>query len=271
MLNSSDTAQILLRSQPGLFESFWRHLDDNYTQFQMSVWGACLIHTVTYTLLTLICVVTEYLPRKYKIQPAKAGMTRDSLWKCYKLVLINQYVIELPLYCVVPLYLKWAGVPFNYDAIAPWYTYLPKMFFCLMIEDTWHYFVHRLLHWKAIYGYVHKIHHTFHAPFGIVAEYAHPIETIVLGIGFFIPMLLLCDHLLFMFIWFLVRMVQTHEAHCGYELPFNPLYLIPFYGGAKAHDLHHKTFECNYSSTFTYWDRLFGTYVDPESAAEKRA
>jgi len=131
--------------------------------------------------------------------------------------------------------------------------------------------VHRFLHWKAIYGYVHKIHHTFKAPFGIVAEYAHPVETIVLGIGFFIPMLLLCDHLLFMFIWFLVRMVQTHEAHCGYELPFNPLYLVPFYGGARAHDLHHKTFECNYSSTFTYWDRIFGTYVDPDSTAEKRA
>jgi len=132
-----------------------------------------------------------------------------------------------------------------------------------MLEDAWHYWLHRLLHHPRIYGAVHKIHHTYTAPFGMTAEYAHPIETIVLGTGFFVPMIVLCDHMAFMYAWFLVRMLQTHEAHIGYCFPFNPLYLIPFYGGAEAHDLHHAKFTCNYSSTFTCWDRICGTYTDP--------
>lgn len=48
---------------------------------------------------------------------------------------------------------------------------------CLVLEDTWHYFFHRLLHHKRIYKYIHKIHHHYQAPFGMVAEYAHPVET----------------------------------------------------------------------------------------------
>jgi methylsterol monooxygenase len=161
--------------------------------------------------------------------------------------------------------MDWRGIPFNYDALPPWTTYVWKCFLSLILEDTWHYWVHRLLHWKPFYPHVHKIHHTYTAPFGIVAEYAHWVETLVLGFGFFIPMLLLCDHMLFMFLWFLVRQVQTHEAHIGYTFPYNPLYVIPFYGGARAHDLHHKLFECNYASTFTYWDRICGTYVAPHA------
>ena len=49
---------------------------------------------------------------------------------------------------------------------------------CLILEDTWHYWVHQLLHHRSIYKYVHKVHHHFQAPFGMVAEYAHPIETV---------------------------------------------------------------------------------------------
>ncbi len=52
-----------------------------------------------------------------------------------------------------------------------------RMFICLVIEDTWHYWGHRFLHDKRYYKYVHKVHHYYPAPFGMVAEYAHPLET----------------------------------------------------------------------------------------------
>ena len=31
------------------------------------------------------------------------------------------------------------------------------------------------------------------------------------------------------------------------------------YLGAKFHDFHHMNFTGNYSSTFYYWDKIFGT------------
>lgn len=52
-----------------------------------------------------------------------------------------------------------------------------------VMEDFWHYFAHRGLHHKSIYKYIHKLHHEFSAPFGLAAEYAHPIEILVLGTG----------------------------------------------------------------------------------------
>ena len=57
------------------------------------------------------------------------------------------------------------------------YDTLARCIICLMIEDTWHYFLHRALHDKRIYKHIHKVHHHFQAPFGMVAEYAHPAET----------------------------------------------------------------------------------------------
>ena len=58
------------------------------------------------------------------------------------------------------------------------YDTLGRCFICLVIEDTWHYFLHRVLHDKRIYKYIHKVHHHFQSPFGMVAEYAHPAETL---------------------------------------------------------------------------------------------
>lgn len=57
------------------------------------------------------------------------------------------------------------------------YVLLGQLFVCLVLEDTWHYFVHQLLHHRRLYKYIHKVHHSFQAPFGMVAEYAHPLET----------------------------------------------------------------------------------------------
>jgi methylsterol monooxygenase len=52
-----------------------------------------------------------------------------------------------------------------------------------IFEDVYHYHMHRFMHWPPFYKKVHKIHHEFAAPLGIAAEYAHPIETMLLGVG----------------------------------------------------------------------------------------
>ncbi|KAF3818516.1 hypothetical protein GH733_011933, partial [Mirounga leonina] len=51
----------------------------------------------------------------------------------------------------------------------------------------------------------------------------------------------------------------TYYFTDGYDIPLNPLNLIPFYAGSRHHDFHHMNFIGNYASTFTWWDRIFGT------------
>ena len=91
------------------------------------------------------------------------------------------------------------------------------------------------------------------------AEYAHPLETIILGTGFFIGIMLLCDHVILLWAWVTVRLIETVDVHCGYDIPLSPFNLSPFYAGSQHHNLNHMNFIGNYASTFTRWDRIFGT------------
>ena len=34
---------------------------------------------------------------------------------------------------------------------------------------------------------------------------------------------------------------------------------MPFWSGAEHHDFHHMAFTNNYSTSFRWWDRIFGT------------
>jgi sterol desaturase/sphingolipid hydroxylase (fatty acid hydroxylase superfamily) len=52
-----------------------------------------------------------------------------------------------------------------------------------IIEDFYFYWIHRLLHWGPFYKFIHKVHHEHTAPFAIAGEYAHPLETLFLGLN----------------------------------------------------------------------------------------
>lgn len=70
---------------------------------------------------------------------------------------------------------------------------------------------------------------------------------------------ILTRHVLTLWFWLVVRLLETVEDHSGYDLPFNPTQFIPFWGGSVHHDFHHRTFDGNYASVFTFWDFIFGT------------
>uniref|UniRef100_A0A8D0GFP9 Methylsterol monooxygenase 1 n=1 Tax=Sphenodon punctatus TaxID=8508 RepID=A0A8D0GFP9_SPHPU len=106
----------------------------------------------------------------------------------------------------------------------------------------------RILHKLLIFTY--KALHNL-SPFGMQAEYAHPLETIILGMGFFIGIIVFCNHVILLWAWVICRLMETIDVHSGYDIPLNPLHLLPFYAGAQFHDFHHMNFVGNYASTFT--------------------
>lgn len=124
-----------------------------------------------------------------------------------------------------------------------WYMLLARCFGCAVIEDTWHYFLHRLLHNKRIYKHIHKIHHEIQAPFRMEAEYASSGNHI-LRTGFFTGIIHLCDHVILLWAWVTVHLIETVDVHSGYDIPLNPLNLSPFYAGSASqfapHELHWK-------------------------------
>ncbi|ESO90099.1 hypothetical protein LOTGIDRAFT_218137 [Lottia gigantea] len=243
------------------FKQSWILMNQKYTKFQIATWGSLIVHEFVYFAACLPAFIFQFLPfmRRFKIQSDKPE-TAEKQWKCLKLILFNHFFIQLPLIAGTYLFTEMFGIPYGWDEMPTWYNLALRVFGCAVIEDTWHYFLHFALHDRRIYKHIHKIHHHFQAPFGLTAEYAHPLETLILGFGFFLGILMFANHVVLLWAWVTIRLFETIDVHSGYDVPYlNIFHLIPFYAGSRFHDFHHKNFTGNYSSTFLWWDVIFGT------------
>lgn len=159
----------------------------------------------------------------------------------------------------------------------PWWKMAYQIAIFFVLEDTWHYWLHRLMHEsKFLYKNVHKIHHKYSAPFGLAAEYASPVEVMLLGLGTVGSPILYCAvtkdlHILTMYFWIIGRLFQAIDAHSGYEFPWSLHHILPFWAGAEHHDVHHEKFVGNYSSSFRWWDYFMTTETGTEAFKAKRA
>ncbi|ORY84652.1 fatty acid hydroxylase superfamily-domain-containing protein [Leucosporidium creatinivorum] len=225
-----------------------------------------LLHELVYFGRCLPWIAIDAMPyfRKWKLQPNKLPTAKQQ-WECTKAVLLVHFTVELPqIHAFYPLAasvgMKTYHLPFpSYLQMA----YQIAIFF--VIEDAWHYFGHRLFHYPYLYKRIHKLHHTYSAPFGLAAEYAHPIETLVLGAGTVCGPLAYCwwsggdMHILTMYVWISLRLFQAIDSHSGYDFPWSLNKFFGLWSGADHHDYHHEKFiEC-YASSFRYLDWIFGT------------
>ncbi|GAA5860790.1 hypothetical protein JCM1840_001968 [Sporobolomyces johnsonii] len=225
-----------------------------------------LLHELIYFGRALPFILLDSMPyfRKYKIQPGKAP-TKEQQWQCTKSVLLQHFSVELPqIYLFYPMAasvgMQTYHVPFPDLKTIAWQI---TLFF--FVEDTWHYFAHRLFHTKYLYKHIHKVHHTYSAPFGLAAEYAHPLETLILGAGTVLAPLGFCYlnggkmHILTMYLWIALRLFQAIDSHSGYDFPISLRHFLPIWAGAEHHDYHHSQFVDCYASSFRHWDWLLGS------------
>ncbi|KAJ3111075.1 C-4 sterol methyl oxidase [Phlyctochytrium bullatum] len=262
-------AAAFLGYTPNVFEAAWLKLFENSTQPAVTLAIVLFIwHEIVYFGRFLPYMIMDRIPyfQKYKIQPTEN--TNAQIWKVTWHALKSQLFVQLPMMLTfhptaIFLGMRFLEVPF--PSIS---TILVQQAFFLFMEDTFHYFAHRAMHWGPLYKHIHKLHHEYQAPFGLTAEYAHTIEVIVVGQGFFIGPLLWTLatrdtpntlHIISMAIWLAVRLITTVDDHSGYDFPWSLHHWIPFWGGADFHDYHHMAFNGNYSSTFRHWDWIFGT------------
>jgi sterol desaturase/sphingolipid hydroxylase (fatty acid hydroxylase superfamily) len=131
-------------------------------------------------------------------------------------------------------------------------------------DDFAFYWVHRAMHHsKWLYRHVHRRHHEASAPVPIEFIYVHPLELIGVGIGTGLGpglVLLLFGEISAWTLWIgaAVRLLHELQIHSG--LPRISGAYIPFLGSTEHHARHHANpTGGNYASTFTHWDRLFGT------------
>jgi len=254
---------------PGL-EQGWDFLVQQFSSDTLITWGTLVAHECFYFGSYIPFFIADFIPalRKYKVQPAK-GNSWDTYWKCIKYLAFVHFVVQWGMMLVFKPVVLFLGLNVS-KPLPSWSEVAGTILISFILEDAYFYAVHRLLHWGPLYRYIHKKHHDYAAPIGIAAEYAHPVESIFLGLGTLVGPMLLTRHLFTLWAWLAVRLYQTVEAHSGYTFPWNPTRFIPFWGGAIFHDFHHETFTGNFSSTFTYMDWIFGTSKQYYSRLERR-
>ncbi|XP_023227885.1 fatty acid hydroxylase domain-containing protein 2-like [Centruroides sculpturatus] len=199
-------------------------------------WGIGLI----YSLIDLTGK-PEFLLR-YKIQDVKSYPIQISQYPhVAKQVLFNQIFISTPIAIIGYNVLKWRCYD-NGLELPSFRRFLFELIIFLLLEEVAFYYSHRLLHHPKLYKYIHKRHHELISPFAIGALYCHPIEHIVSnGIPPYLGPIFMGSHVSVMWMWFIICLITTLNAHSGYHFPFFP--------SPEAHNYHHHVkFNQNYGT-----------------------
>ncbi|ODV66290.1 hypothetical protein HYPBUDRAFT_153213 [Hyphopichia burtonii NRRL Y-1933] len=239
-----------------------------------------LTHELMYFGRCLPWMIIDRIPffNRWKIQPTKIPSNKEQ-WECFKSVLKLHLLVEaLPIWLFHPLC---STLKISVDVPFPsLFTMLWQIAIFFVCEDMWHYWAHRLFHVGWFYRKIHKQHHKYAAPFGLAAEYAHPVEVMSLGfgtVGFPIIYALLAKnypewdlpdlHLFTITTWIVLRLYQAVDSHSGYDFPWSLNHFLPFWAGAAHHDDHHHYFIGNYASSFRWFDYCLDTESGPIAKA----
>jgi sterol desaturase/sphingolipid hydroxylase (fatty acid hydroxylase superfamily) len=135
------------------------------------------------------------------------------------------------------------------------------VFIFLILDDTWFYWMHRILHHPRIFKYIHRTHHKSIDVNPFTSLSFHWAETLLLT-SWIVPVSMVFPIYLPAFgilqIW---GLVDNIKSHLGYE--FFPSWWNKSLGklmtSSTHHNMHHSKFNGNYGVHFRIWDKLLGT------------
>jgi sterol desaturase/sphingolipid hydroxylase (fatty acid hydroxylase superfamily) len=153
--------------------------------------------------------------------------------------------------------------------------------------DISYYLYHRLQHRVPFMWELHKVHHSAEVMIGVTKDRVHPIDEImnrwwdgiIPGLTYGAWLYFALDPVeLTVFglnVYFLRNTVMMMDfiRHTHWKVSYggwiNQIFLCPHY-----HQLHHSVaqrhWHKNFGLTFSFWDRMFGTLVQPEPAEDFR-
>lgn len=243
------------------------HFDAN----DITMWGftGSLHYTTTSLLLTFafhgfVCAYSDFLQPGLKVQDRKAYNTKPAAMATRQTaVLLTELV--------------YGALPLRPTSVS-WFEFGQALVVFSVVWDLWFFGAHLFCHhYGWAYMLLHKTHHSCNEPncFGAYfVEYASHIimeqAVVVVCCISFVPR----DAFLF-YIYF--GTFGTCVEHCGFDIGGLKIPLLPITLGqvttalnpfglllgsmeTEYHDWHHEKFIGNYALSFTYLDRLFGTF-----------
>lgn len=133
----------------------------------------------------------------------------------------------------------------------------------ILFTDMCIYWIHRFLHHKHVYKYIHKDHHKWKIPTPFASHAFHPMDGFLQSCPYHIyPFLFPLHKYLYLALFVFVNF-WTVSIHDGvYSVPD---VLKPVVNGSAHHTDHHLFYNYNYGQFFTLWDRIGGSFRNPSS------
>jgi lathosterol oxidase len=135
----------------------------------------------------------------------------------------------------------------------------------LVLQDTYFYFTHRLIHHPRLFKRIHWGHHHSRIPTPWTSFAFGPSETLIHGLFFVGLVFTVPLHFATLMTVFITMTLWAIATHLGFELisPQSPLrWLCRGLIGPAHHGIHHRQYQTHFGLYFTFWDRLCGT-ADP--------
>ncbi|KAL3886874.1 hypothetical protein ACJMK2_026835 [Sinanodonta woodiana] len=133
----------------------------------------------------------------------------------------------------------------------------------ILFTDMCIYWIHRCLHHKLVYKYIHKPHHKWKVPSPFASHAFHPLDGFLQSCPYHIYPFIFPLHKYTYLLLFIFVNIWTVSIHDGeYHVP---QVLKPFINGSAHHTDHHLFYNYNYGQFFTLWDHIGGSFRYPSA------
>jgi sterol desaturase/sphingolipid hydroxylase (fatty acid hydroxylase superfamily) len=195
-------------------------------------------------------------------------------WGRHALLLAICAVIQKVVLSVSPLVVAAGAAGSHFGVLnRPWMPYAFRCLATVLLLDLVEYFVHRAFHGVHFLWRVHEVHHS-DPDFDVsTAGRFHPMEVLTARAANLAAVALLAPPVVAVVASELLTVVLNLFTHANAALPrpveklLRSVFITP-----DLHRIHHSLEyveqQTNFGQTFSWWDRLFGTYLGQPAAGE---
>lgn len=199
----------------------------------------------------------RHIQKRY---PTNRSITREIKWSLISVVIMS-LIIQ-----IVYLLIKndQTKMYFSINEYG-WLYLIGSSILTIIAYDTYYYWIHRFMHLKKVFPWIHKIHHLSHTPTPWAILAFNPLEAILEFAIYPIMIFLLPLHPIALGVFVLYNVILNTAGHIGFEVVPKSFFnhrLLKYGLTVTHHDMHHAKTNCNYGIYFNIWDRIMKTNHD---------
>jgi Delta7-sterol 5-desaturase len=241
------------------------HIPTQIWEFLRAVSGTTQFEIRRYVIVVAVFFVAWWWLRHYpgtrnKLQPQNSAQKQIRREIIYSLISTVVFGSVMPILFAIGAgrYMRFYPHVEDYG----WAYFFISIVLMVIIQDTYFYWTHRLMHHRRLFRYFHRVHHLSTNPNPWTTYSMNPLDAVVNSGAFVTTLYLIPTTGLALFIFSWINLAYAVYGHLGYEiLPAGTAqhWLGQWINTSVAHNMHHARARYNFGWYFLFWDRWMNT------------